>query len=174
VNAQREEANKLREELTTASELAMQSNSAVSSKLDEVLREEREQAAADRQNLLSQITSLVRAQGEVQDARLGTKIEEVRTDVTSLKEAFEASQTQYSQGMDTWNEKEGELVEEVLRSRETLKSKLKEDWVVSSRQRMPIKHWLINIRRLQISTTLRFKLPPSLSTKRQFVLWMSK
>jgi kinesin family protein 11 len=32
--------------------------------------------------------------------------------------------------MDAWNVKEGLLVEEVLRSRETLKSKLKEDWVV--------------------------------------------
>jgi kinesin family protein 11 len=110
----------------------MQSNAAVASRLDEVLQEERDQAALDRQNLLSQITNLVMAQGEAQDARLGAKIEVVRKDVTTSKEIFEASQTQYSKGMDAWGEKEGQLIEEVLRSRETLKSKLKEDWMVRS------------------------------------------
>jgi kinesin family protein 11 len=130
VNAQKAEADELRKQLTTASELAMQSNAAVASRLDEVLQEERDQAALDRQNLLSQITNLVMAQGETQDARLGAKIEVVRKDVTTSKEIFEASQAQYSKGMDAWGEKEGQLVEEVLRSRETLKSKLKEDWMV--------------------------------------------
>jgi kinesin family protein 11 len=71
------------------------------------------------------------AQGETQDARLTAKIGEVQKDVLSSKESFEASRVQYGQGMDAWNDKEGKLVEEVLRSRETLKSKLKEDWVVS-------------------------------------------
>jgi kinesin family protein 11 len=109
----------------------MQANSAASTKLEDILREEREQAAADRQTLLCQITSLVMAQGETQDARLTAKIGEVQKDVLSSKESFEASRVQYGQGMDAWNDKEGKLVEEVLRSRETLKSKLKEDWVVS-------------------------------------------
>jgi kinesin family protein 11 len=132
INAQKAEADELRQQLTAASEIAMQSNSAASSRLDEVLREEREQAAADRQSLLSQITSLVVAQGEVQDARLTSKISDVQISVLSSKEIFEASRAQYSQRMDAWNVKEGLLVEEVLRSRETLKGKLKEDWVVSS------------------------------------------
>lgn len=109
----------------------MQSNVAASSRLDEVLREEREQAAADRQSLLSQITSLVVAQGDTQDSRLTSKIQEVQKDVLASKEGFESSRAQYDVGMDVWNEKETALVEEVLRSRETLKSKLKEDWVVS-------------------------------------------
>lgn len=131
VNAQRAEADVLRQQLTAASELAMQSSIAASSKLDEVLREERELAAADRQSLLSQITSLVVAQGEQQDFRLSAKISEVQKDVLASKDSFETSQSHYSQGMDSWNEKEGVLVDGVLRSRETLKSKLKEDWVVS-------------------------------------------
>ena len=131
IDAQRTEADALRHQLNTASELAMQANAAASAKLNDVLREEREQAEADRQTLLSQITSLVMAQGEAQDTRMTAKIAEVQQDVLSSKESFEASQVQYGQGMDAWNEKEGKLVEDVLRSRETLKSKLKEDWVVS-------------------------------------------
>ncbi|CZR56168.1 probable kinesin-related protein bimC [Phialocephala subalpina] len=133
VNAQKAEADALRQQLNTASELAMQSNIAASTRLDEVLREERDQAAADRQNLLLQITNLITTQGDTQDARLGSKIEEVRKDVVASKESFETSRTQYNDGMDAWNEKEGSLVEEVLRSRETLKSKLKEDWVAANK-----------------------------------------
>lgn len=53
IDAQKTEADALRHQLNTASELAMQANAAVSSKLEEVLREEKEQAAADRQTLLS-------------------------------------------------------------------------------------------------------------------------
>ena len=132
INAQKTEADGLRQQLHLASELAMQSNAAASTQLEDVLRAEKEQAAADRQTLLSQITSLVMSQGEIQEQRLGVKIAEVQQNIMSSKETFEASRTQHSQGMDAWNEKERSLVEEVLRSRETLKSKLKEDWVVSS------------------------------------------
>lgn len=109
----------------------MQANAAASARLDAVLAEERQQLAADRQSLLSQISSLITAQGEAQDLRLSAKITEVQKDIISSKDTFEASRAKYSEGMDTWNDKETSLVGEVLRSRETLKSKLKEDWVVS-------------------------------------------
>jgi kinesin family protein 11 len=130
LNAQKAEADDLRQQLQSASDLAIQSTAAASTKLEEVLREEKEQAAIDRQNLLSQISSLVMAQGEIHDSRLGAKIEVVQQSVASNTEIFEASRTKYSQGMDAWNDKEMKLVAEVLQTRETLKSKLKEDWVV--------------------------------------------
>jgi kinesin family protein 11 len=131
INSQRAEVDGLRQKLTTATELAMQASTAASTRLDAVLLEERQQAAADRQTLLSQITGLVMAQGQVQDERLASKISEVQKDIVSSKETFEDSKVQYNNGMDAWNDKETLLVEEVLKSRETLKSKLKEDWVVS-------------------------------------------
>jgi kinesin family member 11 len=133
VNDQKAEADGLRRQLIIASEAAMEANVAASTRLDTILAEERQQAAADRQSLLSQITSLIMTQGEVQDTRLCTKINEVQQSVLSSKEAFEASRSKYSEGMDAWNDKETKLTEEVLRSRENLKSKLKEDWMVSFR-----------------------------------------
>jgi len=174
VNAQKAEADELRKQLTAASELAMQSNAAVASRLDEVLREERDQAALDRQNLLSQITNLVMAQGETQDARLRAKIEVVRKDVTTSKEIFEASQAQYSKGMDAWGEKEGQLVEEVLRSRETLKSKLKEDWMVRTYELAAFCDLTNSFYRLPTSTMHLFNLQQSLFMMRRFGLLMSK
>ena len=108
----------------------MQANAAAAARLDAVLAEEHQLLAADRQSLLSQISSLITSQGEAQDLRLSTKITEVQKDIISSKNTFEVSRAKYSEGMDSWNDKETSLVGEVLRSRETLKSKLKEDWVV--------------------------------------------
>lgn len=108
----------------------MQATAAASARLDTVLADERQQATEDRQSLLLQITNLITTQGGIQDARLSMKIGEIQRDIISSKQTFEASRSEYSAGMDSWNEKETHLVGEVLRSRETLKSKLKEDWVV--------------------------------------------
>ncbi|CAL3970160.1 hypothetical protein PZA11_006439 [Diplocarpon coronariae] len=138
VHAQKAEADSLRQQLSTASELAMQSNVAASSRLDEVLREEKEQAAVDRQSLLLQISNLVMSQGEAQDVRLSAKIQEVQKDVLASKDSFESSQAQYSTGMNAWSQKESRLVEDVLRSRETLKSKLKEDWVAANKHNISL------------------------------------
>jgi kinesin family protein 11 len=173
IDAQRTEADALRHQLNTASELAMQANAATSTKLEDVLREERAQAATDRQTLLCQITTLVMAQGETQEARLGAKIAEVQKDVLSSKKSFEASRAQYSQGMDAWNEKEGKLVEDVLRSRESLKSKLKEDWVVSHCS-MIYTVILLTFSRRPTSTTHPFNKQLNRSMPRQSGLWMNR
>ena len=130
IRSQKTEVDSLRQQLQAASELALHSNVIASNNLDKVLQEERKHAATDRDNLLAQITCLITSQGKTQDERLMTKIGEVQSSILSAKDTFEASLTSYDQGMDTWNEKEDELVEQVLQSKETLKAKLKEDWVV--------------------------------------------
>jgi kinesin family protein 11 len=122
----------------------MKANIAASAHLDAVLTEERQQNAEDRRTLLSHISSLVIAQGEAQDLRLSTKINAVQKDILSSKDAFESSRAKYSEGMNSWNDKETNLVGEVLRSRETLKSKLKEDWVVGVHFKPPFDFMLSN------------------------------
>ena len=109
----------------------MQAGADVSAKLEGCLTEERQQAAAERQNLLSQITDLVNRSGETQDARWASKIEAVRSDIATSTSKFQAADKIYCEGMDVWSQKENLLVEEVLKSRETLKGKMKKDWMVS-------------------------------------------
>ena len=130
INAQKAEANELRQQINMASEIATQTNAEVSMHLENILRVEREQAAVHRQNLISQIADLVMKQGAAQDQKLEEKLSEVRTTIDSSKDSFEVARVQYSQGMDAWDEKEAKLVEEVLQSRETLKGRLKDDWAV--------------------------------------------
>ena len=155
IKSQKMEVDSLRQQLNTANELAMESSVVASQNLDEVLQEERKQAATDRSSLLAQITNLITAQGNAQDERLVTKVGKVQSNILSSKETFKASCVLYEQGMDTWNDKEDELVEQVLRSRETLKTKLKEDWVV--RRRLYRRRLSLTYYRLRTSTIRQLK-----------------
>jgi len=172
IKSQKSEVDSLRQQLHTASKLALESNAVASKSLDEVLEQERKHAATDRDNLLSQITSLISSQGRAQDERLKTKIGEVQSSILSSKETFEASRATYDHGMDIWNEKEDELVEQVLRSRETLKTKLKEDWVVCGRLHY-LRVSLTNFR-LRTNTAHQLKSLRNLFMLKLFVLWISK
>lgn len=172
VNSQKTEANELRKQLNAASEAAMEANLAASSQLECALREEREQAAEDRRTLLQQITSLVMAQGETQEARVEAKICKVRESMKCSKDVFEASSSSYNQHMDLWNEKEQELVEKVHRSRESLKTKLKEDWAVSFAVEIEMNP--ANSKRLPTNTMLPFNQQRSLFMTRLFELWTSR
>ncbi|KAI9840939.1 MAG: kinesin motor protein cin8 [Sclerophora amabilis] len=129
LNMQRAEADELRRDLSAATALAMQANDAASSNLETLLAEERKQASDDRKNLLEQIGGLVNASGQAQDERFASKIGQIRSEMDHSRTKFEVSQTNYNNSMDAWSQKEQQLVDEVLQSRETLKGKLKKDWL---------------------------------------------
>ncbi|KAL8964559.1 MAG: hypothetical protein Q9183_004370, partial [Haloplaca sp. 2 TL-2023] len=92
----------------------MQAEVSMSTRLEKVLNEERTQASQDRQELLSQITSLVSKSGETQDARWQSKVDGIRSEMGSSRSTFEAQTRKYSQGMDVWSQKENLLIDEVL------------------------------------------------------------
>ena len=92
------------------------------------MNEERAQANLDRQQLLSQITSLVNKSGEVQEARWKSKVGAVKGNIAVSKSKLQSAENSYGESMDVWSKKESLLVEEVLKSRESLKTKMKEDW----------------------------------------------
>ena len=137
LNSQKVEADELRHKLSEATKALVQSNIEVSNKLEECVAEERRAATEDRQNLLSQITSLVNDAGQKQDTRWNTKISAARKTIATSQSDFIAAERQYSESMDVWSQKENVLVDEVLKSRENLKSKMKRDWTVS--QVLPMK-----------------------------------
>lgn len=130
ITDQRTEVNSLKEQLHAANEAAVLASDTAAARLDEILSEERQQAFTERQTLLAQITTLVTANGDAQDNRLTSKINGVRSQITASKENLEAAQSVYSKGMHAWNDKESRFVEDVRASRESMKNKLKEDWMV--------------------------------------------
>ncbi|KAI1378843.1 kinesin-domain-containing protein, partial [Hypoxylon crocopeplum] len=133
ITSQKKESDNLREQLQHASDTIVQSNTSISARLQEAINEERQQAAEERRNLLSQITALINSQAELQESRLANKTASIQQSVQGNSSALESSMAQYSQGMDNWNEKEAQLLDEVANSRETLKTKLKDDWTTANK-----------------------------------------
>ncbi|KAI0020738.1 kinesin-domain-containing protein, partial [Xylariomycetidae sp. FL0641] len=133
ITSQKRESDDLRKQLEDASETIVESNSSISARIQEVVNEERRQAAEERRNLLAQITSLINSQADRQESRLACKTASIRQSVQESSSAFEGQVAQYSQGMDVWNEKEDQMLGQVHQSRDVLKSKLKDDWTMANR-----------------------------------------
>lgn len=130
MNTQRTEADELRRTASSAAKVAIQAEVEFSSRLDACLHEERSQAATDREEMLSQITDLINKSSERQESRWESKINEIRNDMQISSSTFQKADDLYNENMDTWAGKENQLVEEVLKSREIFKSKMKNDWTV--------------------------------------------
>ncbi|MCJ1463727.1 kinesin motor protein cin8 [Pseudocyphellaria aurata] len=128
LNTQRTEADELRRTVSSAAKMAIQAEVEFSSRLDACLHEERSQAATDREEMLSQITDLINKSSKKQESRWESKINELRDDIQISTSTFQKVDDHYNENMDAWAGKENQLVEEVLKSRETLKSKMKNDW----------------------------------------------
>lgn len=132
ISVQRSESDALRRQLEEAGQAMVEANEAVSSQVQEVVEEERKQAAEDRQKLLSQIAGLINAHAEQQETRLAGKAAKIQGRVNGAKETFKGQVTAYAMGMDTWDSNEERILQDVARSRDTLKNKLKDDWNVSA------------------------------------------
>ncbi|KAI8955568.1 P-loop containing nucleoside triphosphate hydrolase protein [Xylaria longipes] len=130
--AQRKESDGLRERLQDAAETVKQSNASISMQIQNVIEQERQQATEERRTLLAQITSLINSQADTQESRLASKAAFIQRNVQENAAVLEGSMTQYAQGMDKWNAREGQFLDEVAASRETIKSKLQDDWTAAN------------------------------------------
>ncbi|KAL1882105.1 hypothetical protein VTK73DRAFT_2196 [Phialemonium thermophilum] len=128
INSQKAESDRLRRQLESATDVIMRSNQSISEQVQEALAQEREQAAEERQQLLSQITTLITSQAELQESRIAGKTSLIQKSFAESNKAFRGSVTQYSVGMDTWNAKGNELLDEISSTKSILKKKLKDDW----------------------------------------------
>lgn len=109
----------------------MDQSDALARRIQDVVEEERAQAAEDRQQLMAQIGALVSAQAEAQENRLAEKAALLSKGLTDASSTLEASVERYDQSMEAWDKKEGRLLEDVKGSRDTLKTRLQDDWNVS-------------------------------------------
>ncbi|KAG0636196.1 P-loop containing nucleoside triphosphate hydrolase protein [Tuber brumale] len=126
--AQKAEAEKLRLQLSSATAAVVIATDTAQSSLDSILREERERAATDRQNLISQITALINATAEDQDKRLTKRVQLVQGEILSAKEELDEATKQYNAGMDQWSGGEERFINELVISQDSLKKILVQDW----------------------------------------------
>ncbi|MCJ1285955.1 kinesin motor protein cin8 [Xylographa opegraphella] len=138
LNTQKAEADALRKKLSTATNEALKADAEASAQLQSCLEEEKARAAAERGDLLAQITKLVNETAATQEQRLISKINAVQVDMKSSRTGLQAADKKYNDAMEIWSQKENSLVEDVLRSRELLKGKMKKDWTTVNEQNTSI------------------------------------
>lgn len=132
MNAQKNESDRLRRQLEATGDNIVQSNEAISARIQEVIEQERKQAAEERQQLLTQIAGLITSQAQLEETRLAGKTALVQKSLLESNKTFQGGMTQFTSGMDAWNTKESELVGKVNSSRDEVKRKLKDDWTTAA------------------------------------------
>lgn len=128
INAQKTESDRLRHQLECASDAMVQSNASLSDRIQDVLTQEREEAAKERQQLLTQIATLITSQAELQESRLSGRATLIQKTFAESNQTFQGSVSQYSEGMDAWGYKGSQLLDDVSKSKAALKKKMKDDW----------------------------------------------
>jgi kinesin family member 11 len=166
-SSQREEVEELRRQLQEANEKILSSSEAASSSLEKYVIDERQAAQQDRDILLAQIRILVDDSTKKQETRLTSTLNDTRSQLTSSRTDFDRANKVYADGMEQWSVKERSFVGGVLKSKDTLKSKMKKDWIVRvinlSENHCPNKPF-----RTSVVATRRSRTPRRRSTTRQF------
>lgn len=168
LKTQKAEADKLRSTASMAVKAAICAEDRASSELRSCFAEERAQSSRERENLLCQITELVYSNGRAAEDRWHSKLNAVCNELSGTTSALHVANSGYNDGMDMWLQAEHAVIDEVSRSRDALKAKMKNDWTVSSRFSHP-KHKLTCFSsRLLTNTIPQSKQPPRPYTKKLF------
>ena len=125
---QKTEINRLRHELQESNRQAVEANRKASSNLAQVMEEEHASAQSERDNLMSQIRSLLEDSSQRQSSRLKTKVERLRTDISTSGDTLEQATAHYDRQVDEWVFKEEQFAKDVSASRDDIKIKMQNDW----------------------------------------------
>ncbi|KAI9689048.1 MAG: kinesin motor protein cin8 [Bathelium mastoideum] len=132
LNEQHSEADDLRSQIVKSDIALAEANKATQRRITTVLAEEKQKAANERTELLQEMTRLINSSAEVSDRRMDQNMSSIMTEISTSTSAHEQEQARYESGMDAWKQKSKDLVENVLTSREIVKSKIKGDWTVAN------------------------------------------
>lgn len=181
MRVQKAESDRLRQELEEATHAMVESNESVATRIQELLDEERAQAAAERQALLAQIARLVNSQAELQESRLADRAAQIQDTILDSSKALKESVGEYSAGMNAWGERDNKALEEASASKDALKTRLKDDWAVRFRffSLFPLffpfdRQIPLTCYRRQASTAPRSRRPPSRFTRKPCGWWRSR
>ncbi|KAJ5128251.1 hypothetical protein N7526_006417 [Penicillium atrosanguineum] len=125
---QKSEINKLRLELQEANRQSVEANRKASQNLAQVMEEEHVSAQSERDNLMSQIRSLLDESSSRQSNRLKGKVDNLRHDITASGDSLEHATAQYDRHIDEWIFKEEQFAKDVTGSKDEIKTKMQNDW----------------------------------------------
>ncbi|RAO65196.1 uncharacterized protein BHQ10_001208 [Talaromyces amestolkiae] len=130
IESQKTEIEELRAQLLEANREAIQGNQSAATDLEKALEEERQAAETDRADLLSQISLLIEASSQKQATRLKGRVDNVTSDLKYSGDILQKATDKYQEGMEKWVDRENQLIEDVIGSRDAIKGRMQEDWEV--------------------------------------------
>ncbi|KAL4962204.1 putative kinesin family protein (BimC) [Aspergillus stella-maris] len=128
LSEQRNEIDRLRVELQQANRQNIETSHKASSHLTQALEEEHVAADAEREVLMSQIKALVEESRQKQFGRLKTKIDGVRTEISSSGDMLEHATSHHDRQVDEWVFKSEQFAKDVNASKDEVKTRLQNDW----------------------------------------------
>lgn len=130
LSAQRDEADALRFALQAANRANIEAQLAAASQLQIVRDEEKRVSAEEKERLKEHIFQLIDSSSLRQEERLSTRLINAQTSLVDAAEHFERADKNYVEGMDKWADDDTNLMTNVVRCREDIKTKMKGDWTV--------------------------------------------
>jgi kinesin family protein 11 len=152
LNEQQAEIERLHQQVLEANATLVEANKASQGRLQQVVEEEKQRSAEDRQQLLSQITSLINGNAESQEKRLHEKLSAAREEITAANVAFEAKQGVYTEGATAWSNRSRDMLAGVAKSRDVVKTKIKSDFAVATQHSTSIRDTTTSVHESTVKT----------------------
>ncbi|KAI9376454.1 P-loop containing nucleoside triphosphate hydrolase protein [Aspergillus egyptiacus] len=125
---QRNEIDRLRVELQSANRQNIETNRKAASHLAQTLEEEHVTAETEREFLMSQIKNLIEESRQNQFRRLKTKIDTLRTDISSSGDQLEQATNHHDRQVDELVFKSEQFAKDVSTSKDEIKARMQSDW----------------------------------------------
>lgn len=132
MSAQKQEIENLKHQLQEARQQAVAVENAASTRMDQVMEDDRQKAEEEKANLLSQITALIQASTSTRTDRLRSNVSTVQQNLAESRAAALEADASFNDEIGKWAEKEAAIIAETSQKKEALKEKMKSDWEVSA------------------------------------------
>ncbi|KAF2192305.1 kinesin-domain-containing protein [Zopfia rhizophila CBS 207.26] len=139
LNEQQGQNNKLHQQILQADGALVEANVAAQGRLAQVMDEEKQKAAEERQQLLAQITSLINSRAEAQEKRMSERISSVSNGIDAANATYNTSQNTYNKGMSAWSDRSREILAGISKSRDNVKTKIKGDFAAATQHSTSLK-----------------------------------
>ena len=134
ITRQKQEADRLRNELQDANEKALKAEEVAAAKLEETLNEERRQSESEREEVMTQISSLLNGLGERQASRLKQRVQQVQAEMNTSRSAIREAGKKFTDDMNEWSEGHDDFLTSSTECRAAWDNRMEKDLIVSHKQ----------------------------------------
>lgn len=132
LSEQKAEADRLREHISSANNTFLEAGQESRQALQQAIEEERQRSAADRERLISQISTLITSSAETQERRISEHLSHANKRIKTSEDDYTVARNTYTEDSSAWQDRSQSLIDSCVRSKEAVKMKIRTDWTVAN------------------------------------------